>query len=286
MIRRTLLLTTACCLAHASVIALPRTAVAAPKKAAAKKPDPTPSDKAAVEKPAADKPQEKEETSSDPNYVAYGARGGATFGGRSGLRALFFGGTHFFNDGYGFLGIEAAYVHGFSRDFELGFGVRFSTWPQGIARGVNAGYGFAPGVDAKWRLVDTGSFHLAIATTALAAITPVGMFGGMTIGMTVEPAVVVSYFIRDNMELFGGFYIPITPLFLPVPLVQIAFSPRVGFAYTLKSSGIGFFAALDIAPGFFAYGGFPTIENNLANPVVKPTFRVAINTNLGVQVRF
>lgn len=284
MIRRTLLLTMACGLAHASVLVLTATAHAAPKKAVAKKPEPA--DKPAVEKPASDKPPDKEEASGDPNYVAYGARGGATFGGRSGLRALFFGGTHFFNDGYGFLGIEAAYIHGFSRDFEMGFGVRFSTWPQGIARGVNAGYGFAPGIDVKWRLVDSGSFHLAIAASALAAITPVGMFGGMTIGMTVEPAVLVSYFIRDNMELFGGFYIPVTPLFLPVPLVQIAFSPRVGFAYTLKSSGIGFFAAFDISPGFFAYGGFPTIENNLANPVVKPTFRVAINTNLGVQVRF
>lgn len=261
------------------LVASPETALAAKKSPAQKK--------AEVEAKAPEVKEEKAEApNSEPHFIGYGARGGATFGGRSGGRALFFGGTHFFNDGYGFLGLEVAYTHAFNPNVEMSFGLRFYGWPTRIAAGVNAGYGFAPLVEAKYRFFESGSFHLAGTIGGLFAMTPVGMFGGMTIGITIDPGIAASYFFADNMELYLTFNMPVTPLFLPVPLVQIGFQPRLGFAYTLKPSGVGFFAAVDISPGFFAYGGFPSIENNLATPVVKPTFRVAVNTNLGVQYRF
>lgn len=178
-------------------------------------------------------------------YLSWGTRGGATLGTGNGARADIFFGNHFWNDGFGYAGVEGQYIFGLSPDIDLGVGARLPFWPFGIA----------PGAQLRWRLFTAGQFQLALDASLHVPIS-FGGFGGIAFGISVEPGVMMSYFLKDNMELYFGLIVPVSPILAPNVIFQIGFDARVGFAYTLKKSNIGFFAGIDLAPGLYGSYGF------------------------------
>ena len=207
-------------------------------------------------------------------YSSWGTRGGATLGEGNGARANIFFGNHAFNDGYGFAGVEGQYIWGLSQDMDLGVGGRLPFWPIGIA----------PGVEWRWRLFTSGPFQLALDASAW---IPVSWYGYGSFGVSLEPGVAMSYFFRDNMELFFGGFLPVTPLFAPVVQFQMGFDARVGFAYTLKRQNIGFFANFDFAPGYYWYGtGGINIGGITVGNISTAGFGFGFNFLAGAQFRF
>jgi hypothetical protein len=124
---------------------------------------------------------------------------------------------------------------------DLGVGARLPFW----------GFGIAPGAQFRWRLFTSGQFQLALDASLYVPVSFAG-YGQVVFGLSAEPGVMMSYFFKDNMELYFGLIVPISPWLAPVVLFQIGFDARVGFAYTLKKSNIGFFAGFDLQPGLYA----------------------------------
>ena len=209
-------------------------------------------------------------------YYSWGTRGGATLGAGSGARLEVFAGTHFHDDGFGNIGICAMYVAGISKNFDMSFGLRAPFWPLGVA----------PGIEAHFRIYNGGPFQLGLHLGAFGSIVFKGFFGGLGAAISAEPALMASYFIRDNQEIIFGIAVPITPTFLPATVFQIGFAGRVGYTYVLKKSNLGFYLMADVAPGFYAIGGYPTVVKDIADPVVQPSFSVVVNFTLGMQFRF
>ena len=65
---------------------------------------------------------------------------------------------------------------------------------------------------------------------------------------TVEPGVVGSYFIKDNIEIFFGFLLPVTISGGPGFVGNIGFNFMAGATYTLKIINLGIYARLDGGP--------------------------------------
>jgi hypothetical protein len=235
-------------------------------------PDPTPAPAPFVKKKSPNAPMPF-----GSGYVPFGSRGGATFNGASGLRMSAFGGNHNYGDGYGLGGLEAHYFFGGSKNVDFGLGLRLAGWPVGAA----------PGLELRVRLVNAGPFHMALSLGAYAPFTFAGMFAGITIGANVEVGLLFSYFFADNIEFLFGVMVPATLHFVgfSYPVPEIGFAGRLGFVYIFKTINFGLMFLHDIAPGFYAPGGFPRAQNGLATARAEPFFNVGVNFMIGVQIK-
>jgi hypothetical protein len=191
-------------------------------------------------------------------YNSWGTRGGATLGGGSGARAqLNFGGYGYGGGfgalgifgvgGYGYAGLEGAYIISLSPDMDVAVGGRLPFWP----------FGLAPGAQLRYRVMNQGNFQLAIDAGLYVPMyfAGVGVVGTFAIGVSLEPGVMASYFLKDNMEVYFGLIVPIglqTFTAFGASNFSLFFNMRGGFAYTLKKSNIGFYGNIDLVPGFFA----------------------------------
>jgi hypothetical protein len=128
---------------------------------------------------------------------------------------------------------------------------------------------------------------LAFSFYANAPYTIRGMFAGMSIGAHAEAGLLASYFVKDNVELIFGVTGQATLLMvaLSLPVMQGGPNAHLGVTYTLKRSDVGLFVIGDIAPGWFAPYGYPRATSTLAAQRASPYFFVAVNFQLGVQVK-
>ncbi len=181
-------------------------------------------------------------------YLSWGTTGGATLGVGDGLRANFFTGL-LGTGNMSYLGVEAYYLLGLNEDLDVGFGGRLTVWF----------FGAAPGVRLRYRILQSGAFHLAFDAGAYAGfafgILPIFTGRGLLVALgfigfgSLEPGLAGSYFLRDNIELIFGLYVPVAVYGGPGLFGTVGFDLRVGGVYTLKQFNVGIFAQIDVIPG-------------------------------------
>jgi hypothetical protein len=186
----------------------------------------------------------------DKSAGAWGTRGGATLGGSNGVRFRLGGGGGVSR--YDNFGLEGFYILGLSEDMDLGVGGRIPVWPFGVS----------PGVNLRYRLLRHGKLQLALDASAFVSFNfaPIFLFQ-----VRLEPGVMASFFIQDNLELFFGLIIPVSAGwysngFAEGTVIEVAADARLGLAYTLEEHDIGLFAQADLMPGLSVtkgtYGNF------------------------------
>lgn len=254
------------------------------KKTAAKEepPPPPPKEEPAPPPPPAEPAAPTVQTKTDTNkpadfgsgYYSWGTRGGATLGQGGGANAILTFGAgsalgYGIPDGHGWVGLEGHWFFNLGEDFDFGLGLRLPIWPIGIA----------PGAKARIRVMNSGKFQLAIDASAYLPMYFVGYFApgsagsSFLLGLSIEPGVTMSYFIKDNMELYFGVIVPVNFTFVPGFGFGMLFNFRGGFAYTLKRSNVGLFADINLAPG-------------LATGIAAVNGLFVFTLNAGVQFRF
>ena len=241
-------------------------------------------DEKKTEEPASDAPPGFVGDTNSPGefgesgYMSWGTNGGATLGHGDGVRANFIAGQRA-GIGTGFGAVEGYYIMGMSPDFDLFLGGRIWMWY----------FGAAPGVRARFRIIGgpTDAFHLAIDAGAyvgfsfypgiafgIAGIGAIGVqFAG---GATLDPGVAGSYFIKDNMEIFFGVFVPTSITGGPMFAVFVGFDARGGFVYTFKKVNLGVFAQVDIVPTLIFHDRVSTT----------PAFAFNGSGTAGIQWRF
>lgn len=185
-------------------------------------------------------------------YTSWGTRGGATLGGQNGANVMLHGGGAGGGiSGYGLGGIEGHYFLSLGQKTDLGIGGRLPFWPFGVAPGVKLRHGFISGQ----------KFQLALDISAYVPIYFTGYFvgpaaSGIVLGLSIEPGVMMSYFFKDNMELYFGAFVPVGMRFIGGGF-GLGLSPfgRVGFTYTFKKQNLGVYGGFDVGPVIYFSGG-------------------------------
>jgi len=142
----------------------------------------------------------------------------------------------------GVIGLEAGLLISLGKELDLGINLRVPMFNIGLS----------PGALVRWSFIDDTRFHLA----AVAGINVPMMFNGFALGLSVEPGVLMSYFINDNVELFSGLLFAYAPLFtnqwgLPGSgHAGFIGTLRNGLAYQITNSSVGFFAGFDLSAGY------------------------------------
>ena len=201
-------------------------------------------------------------------YSSWGTQGGSTLGHGNGARANLFFSNRVNGDGYGWAGVEGYYIVGFDADVNLAIGGRLPFYP----------FGLSPGLELKWRLIADKPFQLAFNFAAFVPIVFAG-YDTLTVSLTLEPGVLMSVFIRDNMELYFGPILSFAPFVAPAPVFQVGLVHRLGFAYTLKSKNLGFFGHFEFGPGYYVPG---TVHTG----ALRSTFIFTGAFQAGAQFRF
>jgi hypothetical protein len=176
-----------------------------------------------------------------------GTKGGATLGDGKAIYAGLAGGLPTYNGG-GYGGVEAAIVFG-AGVIDVGVAVRFSAYPVGFAAGAQARY-HVFGDGALHLALELGVFVPAYFSYSFVGPLPRG-FGATTVGLSLEPGVLLSYFVNDSLEVIAGLVVPVAPLFLPIASAYAAFNLRAGIVYGLSSS-LGLVVYVEGGPGLTA----------------------------------
>jgi hypothetical protein len=171
----------------------------------------------------------------------WGLRGGATLREGIALRAQFSAGTaQNINNGY--LNAELGMLFAVGQHFDIGFNLRVPAFQLGVS----------PGIALRAELIDDGQFHMSLVGNLQ---VPMILYPGFWIGLSVEPGLMVSYFFSERTELYSGLLFVWSPLFQN-PWVagtgHMGFAGifRVGLAYTLGASNIGFYTNIDAGMGY------------------------------------
>jgi hypothetical protein len=181
------------------------------------------------------------ETKATGVYDHWSTRGGATLGEGFALRVQVGGGTaNNINNGY--LNAEAGMLFALGKNFDIGFNLRVPMFQLGVS----------PGLAMRWQLVHDNAFHLSLVGNLQ---VPMIFVPGFWLGLSVEPGLMVSYFFNERTELYTGVYFIYSPLFIN-PWVPgtghagFAGLFRLGLAYTLSDTNVGFFANFDVGAGY------------------------------------
>lgn len=183
-------------------------------------------------------------------YLSWGTRGGATLGQGDGARAGFTAGGGGLWGGLGVFALEGQYIIGVNENFDIGLGGRVPLWP----------FGLSPGAEFRPRLLNKGRFQLAMDIGVFLPMYFAGYYYGpgpavatFSMGVSAEPGVMMSYFIRDCMEVYFGVIVPVGLELVPSPPVRGNFGivHRGGFAFNFKKQKVGVYANFDFGPRFF-----------------------------------
>jgi hypothetical protein len=172
----------------------------------------------------------------------------------------------------GIINLEYGMLFALGSHFDLGFNLRAPLYSLG----------FSPGLALRWAFIDDVRFHLAFTANVQAAMLYVP---GFSVGLSVEPGLAMSYFFNENVELYSAL------MFIWSPLFRSAWLPgssnagfaglfRVGFAYQLTGSNLGFFTNFDLSGGYEPVRRFIVLGDRGTGLAYNAAFTV------GVQYRF
>ncbi|MCC6809270.1 MAG: hypothetical protein IT381_17715 [Deltaproteobacteria bacterium] len=172
----------------------------------------------------------------------WGTLGGTTLGEGMALRAQIGGGS-MLNHNNGYLNLDAGLLIALGQSFDLVVDLKLP---------LLGNFGVIPAIGIRFNLVDDKVFHLALVANVG---VPIIFSPGVSVGLNVEPGLVVSYFFSERVELFSGLLFRYSPLFMSPFLTgsgHAAFHGifRLGLAYTLSSSNMGFFINGDAQAGY------------------------------------
>jgi len=176
------------------------------------------------------------------------------------------------NINQGIIGLEFGMLFALGEHFDLGFNLRAPLYS----------FGLSPGLALRWAFIDDVRFHLAFVGNLQ---VPMLYVPGFSVGLSVEPGIAMSYFFNENVELYSAL------MFIWSPLFKSAWVPgssnagfaglfRVGFAYQLTNSNLGFFTNFDLSGGYEPVRRFIVLGDRGTGLAYNATFTV------GVQYRF
>src|SRR5262249_45302524 len=119
----------------------------------------------------------------------------------------------------GVVGLEAGLLVALGKEVDFGINLRVPMFNIGLS----------PGVLLRWAFVDDARFHLAL----VGGVNVPMMFNGFALGLSVEPGILMSYFVNENVELFTGLLFTYAPLF--VNQWGLPGSGHAGFIGTLRN---------------------------------------------------
>ncbi len=202
----------------------------------------------------------------------WGTRGGATLGEGMALRVQV-GGSTAQTIASGSLNVEATLLFALGRSFDLGVNLRGALLGQ---------FGVSPGLAVRFNLVDDKIFHLSLVGNLQ---VPVIISPGVSVGLGVEPGLMVSYFFNERVELFSGLLFAYTPIFLNGQLPGSGHASfigtfRLGMAYTLSTSNMGFYVNADASAGYEPWRRFIMVGDRATG------FAVNLALVVGTQFKF
>ena len=171
----------------------------------------------------------------------WGTRGAATLGEGMALRVGVTAGTALAAHS-GTLNVDAGLLIGLGESFDLVINLKLPVLGQ---------FGVQPGIGIRLNLINDTVFHLALLANVGVNII---YAPGLWVGLNIEAGPMISGFLSERLELYLGALATYAPLFVN-PWVQgsghASFfgTARLGIAYTLSSSNIGFYLNMDASFG-------------------------------------
>jgi len=171
----------------------------------------------------------------------WGTRGGATLGEGMAFRVGVTGSTAL--TAYsGTLNLDAGLLIGLGESFDLSINLKLPMLGQ---------FGLQPGIGIRVNLVNDTVFHFSLLANVGVNVI---LVPGTWVGLNVEVGPMISAFLSERLELYIGALLTYAPLFLNpwVPGTGNASffgTARVGMAYTLSTTNMGFFINMDASFG-------------------------------------
>jgi hypothetical protein len=176
------------------------------------------------------------------SVVPLSMRGGASLG--NGMAAFAgLNATTSRNVNNGFVNVQLGMLFAASDNFDIGFNLRVPMF----------GFGLSPGASMRYTALRDNRFALGIVANL--NVPMIFSSPGTWVGLSVEPGLMASYFVNDNVEFFSGVLFTYAPLFMNPYVPGSGHATfmgtfRAGLAYQVTNSNVGFFANIDLSAGY------------------------------------